>query len=117
MNELLKKPGLPSDKVVMIIYLLYLAGLVIPITHVIGVVMAYLYRNEAPSWLQSHFAYQIRTFWIALASVLVGALLLKVKIGALLLLLLLVWLIIRCIKGLKLLDQQSAHPNPQGWLF
>jgi len=38
-------------------------------------------------------------------------------IGWLVLLFWMVWLIVRCIKGMKALDSQQAHPNPTGWMF
>ena len=48
-----------------IIYALYLAGLVTAnVTLLIGVIIAYVYRKEAAPWLQAHYRYLIRTFWI-----------------------------------------------------
>ncbi|BBI60261.1 hypothetical protein HSBAA_15670 [Vreelandella sulfidaeris] len=48
-----------------IIYALYLAGIVTAnITLLIGVVIAYVYRKDAALWLQPHYRYLIRTFWI-----------------------------------------------------
>jgi uncharacterized membrane protein len=29
----------------------------------------------------------------------------------------LIWVIVRCAKGLKYLDQQVPHPAPGGWMF
>lgn len=100
-----------------LVYILYLASLVFGITGLIGVIMAYINRNDAPEWLQQHYRFQIRTFWIGLVYVLVGFLLTFVLVGFLVLLFYLIWMIIRCVKGMKALDQQQAPANVTGWLF
>ncbi len=100
-----------------LVYILYLAGIVLGITGIIGVVMAYINRDEAPEWLKSHYQFQIRTFWIGFLYMFVGALLSIFLIGYFVLLFWLVWLIVRCVKGMQLLDRKEAHPNPTGWMF
>ena len=47
-----------------IVYILYLVSLLFGITGIIGVVMAYINKDDAPEWLQTHYQFQIRTFWI-----------------------------------------------------
>ena len=49
-----------------IIYILYLVGVAFGITGLIGVIMAYANRSDAPEWLASHYRFQIRTFWLCL---------------------------------------------------
>ena len=100
-----------------IIYILYLLSTVLGVTGLIGVIMAYIYRDAAPDWLKSHYRFQIRTFWIGLLYALVGLLLLSVVVGALVLVFQLVWLIIRCIKGIQYLDRNEPHPDPGSWMF
>ena len=100
-----------------LIYILYLAGLVTGITVLIGVVMAYLYRPDAPDWVRSHYDFQIRTFWIAVAMSVAGTLLSVVLVGFLLLLFEVVWLIIRCVKGMQVVARGEPHPDPENWLF
>lgn len=100
-----------------LVYILYLASVVFGITAIVGVVMAYINKSEAPQWLQSHYRFQIRTFWIGLLYGFVGMLLMIVLIGWLILLFTLVWWIIRCVKGLQALDKKAAHANPTGWMF
>ena len=109
-----------SDKAgtVKIIYVLYLVGLVTGgIAGVVGVVMAYVNRGDGPDWLQSHYEFQIRTFWIGLLFTIVGGILLLIVIGGFVYLFWIVWLIIRCVKAIKYLDNEEAHPNPRGWMF
>lgn len=100
-----------------IIYVLYLASLFIGITGLIGVVMAYIYRTDAPDWLKSHYQLQIRTFWMGLLYLLLGVLLAAVAIGWLLILFWIVWIVVRCVKGLKALQDRNPYPAPETWLF
>jgi uncharacterized membrane protein len=97
------------------IYILYLAGLIIGITPIIGLVMAYIYRDGAPHWLRTHYHYQIRTFWIGLLYVLIGAATSFIYIGVLILVFWVIWYVIRCVKGLKLASEGNAVPNAATW--
>lgn len=99
------------------IYVLYLMGLLFGITGIIGLVMAYMHRDDAPDWLQTHYQFQIRTFWIGFLFMLMGGLLSVVFIGYLIMLFWVIWLVVRCVKGMKYLDQNEPHPNPKGWMF
>lgn len=100
-----------------IIYVLYLANLIIPFTALIGVIMAYINKGDEGDFLQSHYQFQIRTFWIGLLYVIIGALLTFIVIGWLVLLFYVVWLIIRCVKGLKYLGKKEPMPEPTSWMF
>ncbi|OUR64305.1 hypothetical protein A9Q79_07655 [Methylophaga sp. 42_25_T18] len=100
-----------------IIYILYLVGMVMPILTVIGLVMAYVNRESTDDWLNSHFQFQIRTFWLGLLFSMISGLLTIIFIGYFFLLVTALWFIIRCVKGLKYLDQQQAHPNAVTWMI
>ena len=106
-----------TESTARIIYILYLIGILVPLTAIVGLVMAYVNRGDAPDWLESHYQYQIRTFWIGVLYASLGLLLSMVLIGYLLLLFWMVWLIIRCVTGMKLLDERRMHPNPRTWMF
>ncbi|MFC6670248.1 DUF4870 family protein [Marinobacterium aestuariivivens] len=95
-----------------IIYILYLVSLVVGVTALIGVVMAYVYRGEASPWLQDHYRWQIRTFWIGLMYTVLGAILSGIGIGFLVLLFALVWFIVRCVKGLQRLERRQPPQTP-----
>ena len=99
------------------IYILYLIGIVVGITSIVGVIMAYMNRGDAPQWLATHYQWQIRTFWIGLLFGIVSALLTVVIIGFLLALLALIWYIVRCAKGIQALDKSEAIENPTSWMF
>ncbi len=106
-----------SNTLPMIIYALYLANLAVPFTALIGVIMAYINKSDETSFLQSHYQFQIRTFWIGLLYLIIGGLLTIVLIGWIILLFYTIWLIIRCVKGFKYLNNQQPIPNPTSWMF
>lgn len=99
------------------VYVLYLASLLTGVTALIGLIVAYSLRGQAPEWEQSHYQFLIRTFWIGLLYSVIGTLLTAVLIGFLVLLFVVVWMIVRCIKGLQLAAEQKPVPNPETWLF
>lgn len=117
MDEAVTQDKPTTEGTAKLVYILYLAGLVFGVTGIIGVVMAYLNRGDATDWLQTHYQFQIRTFWIGGLYMLIGLILAVVLIGYLVLLFWAVWLIVRCVKGMKYLDHKQAHPNPTGWMF
>jgi uncharacterized membrane protein len=49
------------------VYALYAASVLFGVTSIVGIVIAYLKRSEAKgTWLETHFQWQIRTFWYSL---------------------------------------------------
>ena len=55
-----------ARQVAFAIYILYLANIFLALTGLVGVVLAYVYRGDGSGWLDSHYRFQIRTFWIGL---------------------------------------------------
>lgn len=100
-----------------IIYILYLVGIAVGITGLVGLIMAYVNRGDAPEWLETHYRFQIRTFWIGVLYGFIGIALIFVVVGYFILLFNLVWFVVRCAKGMKYLSRKESHPNPAGWLF
>ncbi len=100
-----------------IIYILYLVSIAVGLTGIIGIIMAYINKEDAADWLQSHYKFQIRTFWIGLVYLFIAAITLPVGIGYLVLLFWLIWLIVRCTKGMNYLEKKQAPPNLRSWLF
>jgi uncharacterized membrane protein len=83
-----------------IIYGLYAAGFVVGITWIAAIIMNYVKRGDvAGTYLESHFAWQIRTFWISLLAAVVGVLLMIVLIGWIVLVANMVWVIYRLVIG------------------
>jgi len=116
MNEaVVERPGNPDT--VKIIYVLYLIGLAAGITAIVGLVMAYVNREDGPDWLRTHYDLQIRTFWMMLLYFTLSGILCLLFIGFVLLLVVAVWWIVRCVKGLKYVEQKAPYPNHLGWGF
>ncbi|WP_386082767.1 DUF4870 family protein [Vreelandella sp. F11] len=107
----------PDTTMAMVIYALYLASFILGFTSIIGVVIAYVYKGKGPVWLDEHYRYQIRTFWIGLIYGIIFSILLFAVIGFPLLLALAVWFIIRCVKGFKGLQEKRAPSNVDTWLI
>lgn len=116
MNDINATPVVNSSTA-KLVYILYLVGLVFGITGIIGVIVAYVNKDDGPEWLQSHYRFQIRTFWMGLLFMIVGGILLVVMIGWLVYLFWIVWLIIRCVKGLKQLELQQPVQDEKTWMF
>jgi uncharacterized membrane protein len=106
-----------SANIAMLAYALLLAAPLLLVSALIGVIIAYVYRDDAPEWLQSHFQLQIRSFWISFLFFFIGLMLLWVFIGKLILLITLIWYLVRLIKGLKYLNRRAPYPNPASWGF
>jgi uncharacterized membrane protein len=107
----------PGGDNVKLIYILYLVSVVVGITMLIGLVMAYLNRGQASgTWAHSHYTYQIRTFWIGLLYSLICVVLMIIGIGFLLIIAVLIWGVVRCVRGLQWASSSQPVPNPQGWL-
>jgi uncharacterized membrane protein len=118
MSEVVNTTTDPAPaKSVKLIYILYLVSIVLGLTSIIGLIMSYINKGDAPEWLKSHYQFLIRTFWIGLLYGLISMILMAVVIGFFLMLAVLVWFIVRCVKGMKLLDEGKPHPNPTGWMF
>lgn len=100
-----------------IVYILYLVGLVLGITALVGLIMAYINKTGNDGVANSHYRFQIRTFWIGLLMMLVGSISAMIIIGWFIMLFWLIWTIIRCVKGMKYLEEGVAVPNPKSWMF
>ena len=101
-----------------LIYILFLASIIVGITGLIGLIMAYINKNGDTGVANSHYRYQIRTFWISLLYFVISMVLIPVVgLGFLLMLVALVWYIVRCVKGLKALGENREPDNLEGWFF
>jgi uncharacterized membrane protein len=100
-----------------LIYILYLLNLIFGVTSFIGVIMAYINKGDAPEWVQSHYRFQIRSFWIGLLLGVVGAVTAAFVVGILILAFLFVWWIARCVTGMRYFSEGRAHPDPASWMF
>ena len=100
----------------MIIYILYMASVLLGVTSIVGVIMAYVKRADfAGTEYEDHITYLIRTFWISLIGYLIGAVLSIVGIGIIIIIAVGIWYIYRSIAGfIKFNDNKPI--NAMGWM-
>src|ERR1044071_7680372 len=83
---------------------------------IIAVILNYVKRSEVRgTWLDSHFSWQIRTFWFALLWVLIGAVLFATLIGVPVAIVVWIatgiWVLYRIIRGWLALTSQKTLPG------
>ncbi len=82
---------------------------------IIAVILNYVKRSEVRgTWLDSHFGWQIRTFWFALAWLLAGAVafvtLIGIPVAIAVWILTGVWVVYRIVRGWMALGARKAMP-------
>ena len=112
----MKPPADPLEsarKLALLVYALQaLALLGFGLPYVAAVVVNYVKLDEVRgTWLESHFRWQIRTFWYSLLWAVLGVLTFVLLIGWLILAADTVWIVYRIVKGwLDLSDGKEVHP-------
>ena len=107
----------PGKTNVQVVYFLYIAGMFIPVLPIIGLVIAYINRGKAGGWVDTHYTWLIRTFWIGLLYAVVASILMLLLIGFLLLVAVAIWIIVRSIFGLQAAGRSEPIKNPESWLI
>ena len=108
-------PNSDVKNYVFIAYVTYAVGLLILFTPVVGVIMAYVKRDEAQgSIYASHIDYLIKTFWVSLVGTVLGTFTILILIGWLILLVTAIWFIYRVVVGLIKLNEDKPI-STQGW--
>lgn len=99
-------------KLTHIVYLLQALAYVTAITYVIAVIVNYVKLDDVRgTWLESHFRWQIRTFWYGLLGFIVGAITYFIVIGWVILLATFFWVVYRIVKGwLYLYEKRPITP-------
>lgn len=99
-----------------VVYALQAAAVFMGITALVAVIINYVKRPDVTdTWLESHFRWQIRTFWFGLLWGLIGFVTGVIVIGYFVWLALLVWWIYRVVKGwLYLADGKPLYADPTG---
>ena len=105
----------PGQANVQVIYFLFLAGFVIGVSTLVGLVIAYMNRGKAGGWVETHYTWAIRTFWIGMLYAFIAVVLMIVGVGFLLAFATAVWVIVRCIIGLQAAGRGEPIKNPESW--
>jgi uncharacterized membrane protein len=94
-----------------VVYALQAAGFLNGITWIVAVIVNYVKRDEAKgSWLESHFRWQIRTFWWGLVWGAIGVVTFLIIVGWFILMADAIWIIYRIVKGWLYLNDNKALP-------
>lgn len=108
--------AIKASKIVNVLYLIALIPPFFPLLSIIGLVVAYIFRQDARGWLQSHYQYLIRTFWIGMLYFVISVVLTFVIIGIVLMIALIVWWIVRCVTSFRLIEKQQPIQFPATWM-
>ncbi|MCW8859996.1 MAG: hypothetical protein OQK97_09915 [Deltaproteobacteria bacterium] len=93
--------NMPSAKTLTgVVYALQAASFLFGVSLIVAVIINYVKKNDVQgTWLESHFRWQIRTFWFSLLWSILGIITFVAVIGYFILVADLVWLIYRIVKG------------------
>ena len=94
-----------------VVYALQAASFLLGVTWIVAVVINYVKKEDvAGTWLESHFSWQIRTFWWGLLWGVIGSVLLLILVGWFILVAAGIWIIYRIVRGVVYLNE--ARPMP-----
>ena len=95
----------------LIIYVLYALSWLLGVTAIIAIVINYVKREDTFGTLyESHFRWQIRTFWWGLFWFVLGALTMVLLVGFAILFVASIWVIYRLVKGLLYWNDRKPLP-------
>nr|VFK25312.1 MAG: Uncharacterized membrane protein [Candidatus Kentron sp. MB]VFK33470.1 MAG: Uncharacterized membrane protein [Candidatus Kentron sp. MB]VFK76229.1 MAG: Uncharacterized membrane protein [Candidatus Kentron sp. MB] len=94
-----------------IVYALQAASFLVGITFLIAIIINYVKQADAQgTWLESHFRWQIRTFWFAFLWNVLGWMMIAFTIGYPIFLANFIWIIYRIVKGwIRLTDGEEMY--------
>jgi uncharacterized membrane protein len=92
-----------------VVYALQAAGFFLGITWIAAVIIDYVKKDDAAgTWLESHYRWQIRTFWWGLLWGVIGGILALIIVGFIVLAADAIWIIYRIVKGWLRLAESRA---------
>lgn len=101
-----------------VVYVLHLVGLITGgLTAIVGVIIAHLNAGDASPPLREHFRFQYRTFWIGLLYWFIAGITTLALIGWLLMVVITIWWIVRCARGLSALNRNQPPGKIDTWGF
>lgn len=113
-NLPINDPKLKEAKTLtMIIYGLYAAFFVTGISCIVAIIVNYIKKDDvANTWLESHFRWQIRTFWFGLLWAVIGTITSIIFIGWFIIAANCIWFIYRLVKGfINLNDNKPMYAD------
>ncbi len=97
-----------AKKLTTIIYALYAASFLVGVTSIFAIIINYIKKDEmAGTVFESHFRWQMRTFWFGLLWAVLGGILIFVVVGFVVLLVDAIWIIYHIAKGWLSLNENK----------
>jgi uncharacterized membrane protein len=112
-----RQPAISNTQLALAVYVLYFIGYFTGITAIVGVIIAHVQHGSGDPLLDSHYRFQIRTFWIGVLYFIVGTILLFVLVGFLVYAWWVIWSLVRNVKGILALNENRPIANPGSWMF
>ena len=92
-----------------VIYALYGVSIFFGLTAIVAIIMNYVKKDDVKGTVfESHFRWQIRTFWFGMLWMLLAGLTMFVGIGFILFPIAVIWFIYRVVKGFMYLNDGKA---------
>lgn len=97
----------------MVVYILQAIGFFTAVTWIVAIILDYVKKDDAAgTWLESHYRWQIRTFWWGLLWGVIGSILLLILVGWFILVAAGIWIIYRIVRGVVYLNEARPMPVP-----
>lgn len=95
------------------VYALQALAIILGITYLVAIIINYIKIDDVRgTWLESHFRWQIRTFWYSVLWAVIGGLTVVIFVGFIILGVASVWVIYRVIKGwMRLSENKPMYPE------
>ncbi len=98
-----------NKNITQLIYGLYAASIIVGITWLVAIILNYVKRDDVVNTIyESHFRWQIRTFWFSLLWGVIGFISIFVVVGFVILGINLIWFVYRIVKGWLRLSEGKA---------
>ena len=95
--------------IALIVYIMQTLSFFAGVTAIVGIIINYVKLDEVKeTWIESHFRWQIRTFWVALLWTVVGGVAIVIGIGFIILAVTFVWYVYRIAKGWMRLSEYKS---------
>ena len=112
MGEPVEKVGGPDETAAhgatQLVYVLQAVGMIFGITWIAAVIVNYVKLDQARgTWLESHFRWQMRSFWFGLLWHVIGVMTVWIFVGFAILTAAYIWLIYRVVKGWVYLNDKK----------
>lgn len=111
----------PGQKNLVLIYVLYLCGMILPTLSILGALFSFANQDHKNAFLKNHYIFAFRTFMFGILG---GAILMTLNtliftfmfsfflLTPLLYILIFIWFFVRTISAMKYLANKEPHPNP-----